>query len=611
MLQQGLDIILQCAKTLGREPGVYRMLSAKGDVLYVGKAKHLKNRVLSYTRANGLNNRLSRMVSETTSMEFVTTDSEAEALLLEANLIKKYQPRYNILLRDDKSFPFIHIAMNHDFPRLRKHRGAKNKDDLYFGPFASTHAVSHALIELQKAFLLRTCSDTVFNARSRPCLLYHIKRCAAPCVDNIKATEYKQLVRELKALMSGKNTELQKQLTQQMLEASESHAYERAAQYRDRLRAITRLTESQKINVVGVDDVDVFGAHTEKQQVCIQVFFFRSGQNCGSQSYFPSQVAEQETSEVLSSFLAQFYAERPAPGELYVSVVPQDMDLLVQALSLERQQKVSIIQPKRGPKKAIVDQAVMNARDALSRRMSARSTKVSLLQDVAHFFGVDQTIKRIEVYDNSHIQGSSPVGAMVVASPEGFEKNQYRKFNIRSKTMVAGDDYGMLREVMTRRFERALKENQEDTEQWPDIVLIDGGKGHLSTVQSVFDDLGITSVLPVAIAKGPRRDAGEEAFYFPDGRAFCFLKTDPVAYYLQTLRDEVHRFAIGTHRAKRAEGIRKSVLEGIPGIGAKRKKALILHFGSARDVSGASIEELMKVEGVSASVAQTIYDYFH
>ena len=626
----GPDVIHAVLKTLPQKPGVYRMLDAQGDVLYVGKARNLKKRVSAYTKIGGHTNRIARMISLTRSMEVVTTGSETEALLLEANLIKRLKPRYNVLLRDDKSFPYILVTGDHEFPQILKHRGARNKPGDYFGPFASAGAVNRTLNTLQRAFLLRSCSDSLFESRSRPCLLYQIKRCSAPCVGYVSRDEYGALLEDAKGFLQGKSRRVKDQLTQLMTGAADEMDFEKAAVYRDRIRALSHVQLHQDINPSTIDEADVVSAHEEGGQVCIQVFFFRSGQNWGNRAYFPRHDRVQHVNEVLGAFLAQFYDNKPVPRLVLLSHTVPDQKLLEEALSTRADRRVRVIVPQRGEKKDLVSHAAKNAEAALARRMAESASERKMLDALTDVFDLEAPPNRIEVYDNSHIQGSHPVGAMIVRGPAGFEKNQYRKFNIKDGAISAGDDYGMLREVLTRRFSRLLKEDQnkstsdeakrdgetEDPKEavmpnWPDLVLIDGGAGQLSVAEDVFAELGIESVALVAIAKGPDRNAGRETFFLPGRPSFTIEQRSPVLFYLQKMRDEAHRFAIGSHRARRSKAVSKSPLDEIAGVGGARKKALLLHFGSARGVERAGLSDLQDVEGISDSLAKRIYDHFH
>lgn len=615
---RGADLIRDFVTRLPAKPGVYRMYDAKGDVIYVGKARNLKNRVSNYTRAWGHTARIATMISLTANMEFVTTATEAEALLLEANLIKKLKPRFNVILRDDKSFPYILIARDHGVAQLVKHRGARNRKGSYFGPFASAGAVNRAINTLQKAFLLRTCTDSVYANRTRPCLLYQIKRCAAPCVNYIEPEAYGELAKEAEAFLNGKSQTVKAELARQMEEAAEALDFERAASYRDRIQAMSFVTQTQGINPQGVEEADVFGLAQEGGQTCIQVFFFRSFQNWGNRAYYPKADKSHDAAEIMASFLAQFYDDKPIPGLVLLSHDIEERELLEEALSTHAGRKVEVAVPQRGEKKTLVEHAVTNAREALGRKMAETSSQAKLLEGVQRVFDLPEVPRRIEVYDNSHIQGSNPVGGMIVAGPDGFIKSQYRKFNIRSDE-IGSDDFAMMREVLTRRFSRLLKEEGEergaeqakDVQAWPDLVLIDGGQGQLSAAKAVLDELGLSDLPVAGVAKGPDRDAGREHFYVPGRASFMLEARDPVLYYIQRLRDEAHRFAIGSHRARRSKAIGVNPLDEVPGIGPLRKKALLQAFGSAKAVSRASVTDLAAVEGVSHALAQAIYDHFH
>ncbi|HEY1613915.1 MAG TPA: excinuclease ABC subunit UvrC [Rhizomicrobium sp.] len=600
-------------KTLPDGPGVYRMLDAKGDVLYVGKAKSLKKRVASYVKSGGLSDRISRMVADTAEMLFVTTASETEALLLEANLIKRLKPRFNVSFRDDKSFPNILLREDHPFPQLLKHRGARTTKGVYFGPFASAGAVGRTLSALQRAFLLRSCSDSVFESRTRPCLLFQIKRCSAPCTERIGEADYGELVAEAEGFLTGKSRNVQQQLATEMNAASDALDFERAARLRDRLRAMSHIQSHQSINPATFSDADLFSIYAEGGQICIQVFFFRAHQNWGNRPYFPRADRELSQGEVLESFIGQFYDDRTPPPVILVSETLPGAALLAEALALKAERKVEILKPQRGEKREIVDMALQNAREQLARRLAENSAQSELLEGVGATFGLETPPRRIEVYDNSHIQGSNAVGGMIVAGPEGFEKGEYRKFNIKSAELSPGDDYGMMREVLTRRFSRLLKEDEADEARakWPDLVLVDGGPGQLAIAQSVLEDLGVDDVALVGVAKGPDRDAGREHFYMAGREPFRLDLRSPVLYYLQRLRDEAHRFAIGTHRKKRSKAIGANPLDEIAGVGAARKRALLQHFGSARAVAGASLTDLGAVAGVSDALARKIFDFFH
>jgi excinuclease ABC subunit C len=611
-LARGLETIRDYVKRLPQTPGVYRMLSADGAALYVGKARNLKRRVTNYTQVAKLPIRLQRMVAETVTMEFVTTHTEVEALLLESNLIKRLAPRYNVLLRDDKTFPHIMITKDHDYPQLTKHRGARGRAADYFGPFASAGAVNRTITALQRGFMLRNCSDSVFSSRTRPCLQYQIKRCTAPCVGRATPAEYQAQVNQARAFLAGKSRDIQNELVAEMLAASERMDYETAARLRDRIRALTAVQAHQDINAEGVlDDADVIAAHNAGSGTCVQVFFFRAGRNNGNRAYFPSHDKQAEPAEVLAAFVAQFYDDKIPPPLVLLSAEPAEAELLGEALTLRAGRKVEMAVPQRGEKRRIVEHAETNAKEAWGRRQAESSSQAKLLAGVAAAFGLDAPPQRIEVYDNSHVQGAFAVGGMIVAGPEGFIKNAYRKFNIKTEG-AAGDDYAMMREVFTRRFERAQREDPDRSGGgWPDLVLIDGGKGQLNVVLEVLAELGIDDVNLVAIAKGPDRDAGRERFFMPDQEPFQMEHRDPVLYYLQRLRDEAHRFAIGTHRAKRVKAVGASPLDEIPGVGPGRKKALLLHFGSAREVARAGLADLEGVAGISKAVAKKIYDHFN
>jgi excinuclease ABC subunit C len=609
-LAEGTRIIAEFVRTLPRKPGVYRMIAADGEVLYVGKAKSLRSRVGSYTQPTRLATRLIRMVSATKTMEFSVTGSEAEALLLENNLIKRFRPRFNVLLRDDKSFPYIVIRRDTEWPQLAKHRGARQAGNEYFGPFASATAVNRTLYALQRAFPLRSCSDGVFATRTRPCLQYQIKRCTAPCVGRIAKPEYVAMVDEVRGFLGGRNREIQQALSQRMDLASGNLQFEAAAVLRDRIRALAHIQSHQAISLPSIDEADIFAAHADAGQVCIQVYFLRAGQNLGNRAYFPSHAKELDPPAVLTAFMGQFYEARPAPKLILTSHDIDERELLESALALAAGHKVEIRTPKRGDQKDALDLAVNNAREALARRLAERGTQRQLLEGLARVFKLDAPPERIEIYDNSHIQGTAAIGAMVVAGADGFIKNSYRKFNIKTEG-AAGDDFAMMREVLTRRFGRALKENPErDEEHWPDLLLIDGGQGQLEVARQVLIELGLEDIAVVAIAKGPDRDAGRERFFMPGRPPFSLEPRDPVFYFLQRLRDEAHRFAIGTHRTRRANDLTRSALDEVPGIGASRKRALLHHFGSARAVGVATLEDIKSVPGISVALAQKIHDHF-
>jgi excinuclease ABC subunit C len=590
------------------------MYDADGGVIYVGKAKNLKNRVSNYARGQGHNNRIALMISITCNMEFVVTATEAEALLLESNLIKKLKPRFNVILRDDKSFPYILIAKEHASPQLAKHRGARNRKGSYYGPFASAGAVNQAINTLQKAFLLRTCSDSYFSNRSRPCLLHQIKRCSAPCVSHISESDYNALVDEAEVFLEKGGGPVKAELAQKMEAAAEALEFETAARFRDRIQAMSFVTQTQGINPQGVDEADVFALAQEGGITCVQVFFFRSGQNWGNHAYYPKVDKSTELAEILGSFIGQFYDDRPIPKLILLSHDIVEQELYAEAFSAHAGHKVEVSTPQRGEKKGLTDQALTNARESAGRKLAETASQSKLLDGVAKAFGLEEPPRRIEIYDNSHIQGAHAVGGMVVAGPDGFMKSQYRKYNIKTPD-VAGDDFGMMREMLTRRFTRLLAEEENTDEgavqQWPDLLLIDGGAGQLSAVKSVLDELGVEDVALVGVAKGPDRDAGREHFYLSGRPSFMLEARDPVLYYVQRLRDEAHRFAIGTHRAKRSKAIGINPLDEIPGIGPLRKKALLQSFGSAKSIARAGVGDLAAVEGVSKHLAQTIYDHFH
>ena len=610
-IEAGIKAIRETVRTLKPHPGVYRMLDARGDVLYVGKARALKNRVANYCQVTNLSSRLQRMVSQTRAMEIVTTNSEAEALLLEAQLIKRFRPPYNVLLRDDKSFPFILLRAGHDFPRITKHRGARKAKGDYYGPFASAGSVNTTINALQKLFLLRSCTDSFFARRDRPCLLYQIKRCSAPCVGRIDAPGYAELVREAKDFLGGRSGAVQKKIERQMAEAAANLDFESAAALRDRLRAATFIQGSQAINAEGVGDADVFALAAKGGQIGIQGFFVRGGQNWGHRAFFPSHIQDVSEEEVLSRVLAQFYEEVPPPRTILLDRELPDRALLEEAFGELAGRRVEISVPQRGERRRLMEQAQRNANEALDRRLAESGTQAKVLRELSEFFELPEVPARIEVYDNSHIQGQNAVGAMIVAGPEGFLKGQYRKFNIRQAQ--TDDDFGMMREVTTRRFARALQEDPDrDGGNWPGLVLIDGGKGQLSAVSDALEDLGIEDVPLVGVAKGPNHGReGREVFHFPDGREKTLPTNSPVLFYIQRLRDEAHRFAIGAHRAKRSRAITASPLDEIPGIGPARKRALLLHFGTAGKVRAASLEDLQRAPGVSQAVAQVVYDFYH
>ena len=612
-LEAGIAAIRNVLQTLPTRSGVYRMHDAKGDVLYVGKARSLKQRVANYTQVKGLTKRLQRMIAQTRSMTIVTTNNEAEALLLEAQLIKRYRPAYNVLLRDDKSFPFILLRGDHDFPRVQKHRGARRAAGNYYGPFASAGSVNNTLNALQKLFLLRSCTDGFFKTRDRPCLLYQIKRCSAPCVGRVSKDEYKELVDDCRDFLGGKSTKVQAKLGAQMQAAAENMDFELAALLRDRLKALTFVQGSQAINAEGVGDADVFALACKDGTMGIQAFFIRGGQNWGHRSFFPQHTNEVPEEEVLASFLTQFYEEVPPPKTILLDRDLSEGALLGEALGERAGYKVALSVPQRGDRRRLMEQAKRNAIEALERRLAESTTQARLLREVADLFDLAEPPDRIEVYDNSHIQGTNALGAMVVAGPEGFRKGQYRKFNIKGNEAATDSDVGMMREVFRRRFARQLDEAPDrDDGTWPDLVLIDGGRPQLNAAKAVLEDLGIEDVCMVGVAKGPHhgRD-GREVFHMLDGREFQLPVNAPVLFYLQRLRDEVHRFAIGAHRDKRSKAIGASPLDEVPGIGPARKKALLMHFGTGRAVRNASLEDLKKAPGVSAGVAQQVYDFYH
>ena len=620
-LAAGIEVIRAFVKKTPAAPGVYRMHDSRGNVLYVGKARNLAARVNSYTQPARLANRLRRMVAETAGLEIVVTHTEVEALLLEINLIKQLKPRYNVLLRDDKSFPYIHLTGDSEWPQVTKHRGAQVSPGEYFGPFASAGSVNRTLTTLQRAFLLRSCSDTVFTTRTRPCLLHQIKRCSAPCVGRIDPAAYADLVAEARAFLRG-DSAVQHDLARRMEEASAAMQYETAALYRDRIRALSQVQAHQDINVAGLGDADVFALQQEGGIACVQVFFFRGGQNYGNRPYFPANGRYVEGAELMAAFLGQFYSDRPAPGLVLTSSEVAERELLAEALSLRAGRRVRLETPQRGAKRNLVAQALANAREALGRRLAESATQIRLLEGVAAAFALDAPPHRIEVYDNSHIGGTLAVGAMIVAGPEGLIKSQYRKFNIRGAGSDAtrlqpgeispGDDYGMLRQVLGRRFGRVLKEDPgRESDTWPDLVLIDGGAGQLSAATEVLAELGLSGIPIVAIAKGPDRDAGRERFFMPGREPFTLPFNDPTLYFLQRLRDEAHRFAIGSHRARRSKAVGRSALDEIAGIGSGRKRALLHHFGSARSVARAGLADLEAVTGVSKAIARRIYEHFH
>ncbi len=618
-VETGPAVVRRFAKTLPNRPGVYRMFDAEGTVLYVGKARSLKARVASYTRFGGHTNRIAAMIARTASMEFITTGTEAEALLLEANLIKRLKPHYNVILRDDKSLPYILIARDHAVAQIVKHRGAQSRAGDYYGPFASAGAVNRTINTLQKAFLLRSCSDSVYENRTRPCLLYQIKRCSAPCTGEIALGDYQKLIAGASAFLSGRSKAVKAELATAMEDAADRLDFEHAALYRDRIAALSQVTAHQGINPQHVEEADVFAIHEESGQFSVQVFFFRAGQNWGNRGFFPRADKSFEAGDVLASFIAQFYDDKPVPGLILLERDIPERALMAEALTTRTGRKVEILVPQRGEKRALAVHALDNAREALGRKLAEASSHSRLMQGIARAFGLDAPPRRIEVYDNSHIQGASAVGAMIVAGPEGFMKGQYRKFNIKTAPGDSGgDDYGMMREVLTRRFSRLLREHgdqrdgdEAETAMWPDLVLIDGGAGQLKVAREVLGELGVEDVAVAGIAKGPDRDAGREHFYVPGKSSFMLDSRDPVLYHVQRLRDEAHRFAIGTHRARRAKTIGANPLDEIEGIGANRKRALLKAFGSARGVARASAGDLAAVAGISLALATKIYRHFH
>ncbi len=641
-LALGRAVIADHGKLAPSSPGVYRMVDAKGDVLYVGKAKNIRKRIIAYTRPTGYEPRIERMIAATAALEFVSTATETEALLLEANLIKRLRPRFNVLLRDDKSFPYILITADHWAPQILKHRGARSRAGNYYGPFASVWAVNRTITALQRAFLLRSCSDGFFESRTRPCLLYQIKRCSGPCTREIEFAEYGELVREANAFLSGKSQAVKDELATEMEKASGALDFERAAIYRDRLAALSAVQSHQGINPRGVEEADVFAVHQAGGFSCVEVFFFRTGQNWGNRAYFPKADRSLSASEVLGAFLAQFYDDKPPPRCIFISHEIEERALLAEALSTKSGSKVEVSVPQRGEKKDLVDHALANAREALARKLAETSSQRKLLELLVETFNLPRVPRRIEVYDNSHIQGSNPVGAMVVAGADGFQKNQYRKFNIRAADLAPGDDFGMMREVLGRRFKRLMTEapraaadappvgassepaavpghadapdegaEGEDFPPWPDLVVIDGGRGQLTAAQETLAALGVADVPLAAIAKGPDRDAGLETFFLPGREPFKLKPRDPVLYFVQRLRDEAHRFAVGSHRVRRRRDIREAGLQEIPGVGPTRKRALLHHFGTLKAIERAAPADLAKVPGISAEIARKIYDFFH
>ncbi|WP_322515756.1 excinuclease ABC subunit UvrC [Rhodopseudomonas palustris] len=620
-LAVGRAAIEQAVRLAPTSPGVYRMLNAAHDVLYVGKAKNVKKRLSSYARPTGHVMRIARMIAATVTVEIVSTATETEALLLEANLIKQLRPRFNVLLRDDKSFPYILITGDHWAPQILKHRGAQNRPGRYFGPFASVGAVNRTITALQRAFLVRSCTDSFFESRTRPCLLYQIRRCAGPCTGEVDFPGYTELVREAKDFLSGRSRAVKQELAVEMEKASNELEFETAALYRDRLAALSAIQSQQGINPRTVEEADVFAIYQEGGYSCVEVFFFRTGQNWGNRAYFPRAEKSFTPEEVLASFLAQFYDDKPPPKLILLSHDIEDCALLADALCIKAGHKVEISTPKRGEKKELVAHALTNAREALGRKLADTATQTRLLQGLATTLGLAKPPQRIEVYDNSHIQGTNAVGAMIVAGPDGFIKNQYRKFNIRSEGLTPGDDYAMMREVLERRFKRlaaakaegdAAKPNDDETPLWPDLVIIDGGRGQLNAARGVLAELGLeTEVTLLGVAKGPDRDAGRETLFMPEREAIKLEPRDPVLYFIQRLRDEAHRFVIGSHRKLRKKDIREAGLQEIPGIGPSRKRALLHHFGTLKEIERASLGDLGKVPGISAESARRIFDFFH
>ena len=650
-LAAGRDAILHFAKLAPSQPGVYRMIDARGDVLYVGKAKNLRNRVRAYARPAGLDTRIERMIAATRALEYVVTRTETEALLLEANLIKRLRPRFNVTLRDDKSFPYILITSDHWAPQILKHRGARTRPGHYFGPFASVWAVNRTINALQRAFLLRSCSDPFFESRTRPCLLHQIKRCSAPCTNEIDFSEYAVLVREANAFLSGRSKAVKEELAGEMERASQALDFERAAIYRDRLAALSAIQSYQGVNPRGVEEADVFALHQQGGFACVEVFFFRTGQNWGNRAYFPKADRSISSGEILGALLAQFYDDKPPPRLILISHDIEDRELLAEALATKSGHKIEVMVPRRGEKKDLIEHALANAREALGRKLAETSSQERLLRQLAETFGLARAPRRIEVYDNSHIHGANAVGAMIVAGAEGFRKRDYRKFNIRSADLTPGDDFAMMREVLTRRFKRLMAEapratreqrdevlvtaaheghvdaappiplpqggqeqqiesEERDKSPWPDLVLIDGGQGQLSAARDVLGELGV-DVPMVAIAKGPDRDAGRETFFAPGRDSFKLPPRDPVLYFVERLRDEAHRFAVGSHRARRMRDLREAGLQEIAGIGPTRKRALLHHFGTLKAIERASVTDLMQVDGISAETARHIYEFFH
>lgn len=608
----GYEIIHAYLKTLDSSPGVYRMLDSESRVLYVGKARNLRARVSSYSRPTGHTARIARMIDNTASMMFLTTKTETEALLLEQNLIKQLKPKFNVLLRDDKSFPNILVTNEHDFPQIKKHRGAKKEKGSYYGPFASAGAVNRTLNQLQRVFLLRDCTNSQFESRTRPCLQYQIKRCSAPCVGKISAEEYVQTVQDAQKFLTGKSTGIQTRLAAEMAKASDEMEFERAAALRDRIKALTQVQTAQGINPKGVSEADIIALHMADGQACVQVFFIRSGQNWGNHDYYPRVGDDVDAAEVLEAFIGQFYDQREPPRQLLLSNEIENIELMADALATKIDRKVEVLVPQRGEKAELVDGALRNARESLARKMAESANQKKLLRGLAEAFELPNPPERIEIYDNSHIQGAFAVGAMVVAGAEGMMKNQYRKFNIRGEDLTPGDDFGMMKEVLTRRFKRLIKEDPERKEgHWPDLLLIDGGAGQVSAVRDIMREFGVEDIPMIGVAKGLERDAGKEEFHRTGKRVMALRHNDPVLYFVQRMRDEAHRFAIGTHRAKRAKSVGATPLDEVPGVGATRKRALLAHFGSAKAVARANLHDLKAVDGVSDTLADTIYAYFH
>jgi excinuclease ABC subunit C len=608
----GYEVIQGYLKTIDGSPGVYRMLDSESRVLYVGKARNLRARVSNYARPSGHSGRIARMISNTASMMFLTTKTETEALLLEQNLIKQLKPKFNVLLRDDKSFPNILVTADQDYPQIKKHRGAKKEKGSYYGPFASAGAVNRTLNQLQRVFLLRDCSNAMFESRTRPCLQHQIKRCSAPCVGKISPEEYQKTVQDAQKFLNGKSTDIQARLAADMAQASEDMEFERAAALRDRIKALTQVQTAQGINPQGVSEADIIALHMEQGQACVQVFFIRANQNWGNRDYYPRVGPDVDAAEVLEAFIGQFYDTREPPRQLILSNEVENMDLMADALSGKLGRKVELLVPQRGEKAELVDGALRNARESLARKMPETATQSNLLKGLADAFELDGPPQRIEVYDNSHIQGTNAVGGMIVAGPDGMMKNQYRKFNIRGEDLTPGDDFGMMKEVLTRRFKRLLKEDPDrKLGMWPELLLIDGGAGQVSAVASIMREYGVEDIPMVGVAKGIDRDAGKEEFHRVGKRTMALRHNDPVLYFIQRLRDEAHRFAIGTHRAKRAKAVGATPLDEVPGVGAARKRALLAHFGSAKAVGRANLSDLLAVEGVSRALAERIYAFFH